>query len=160
MKKILLLILAILLLTSTMTGCNIGKKLQEKAGEELVEDILGSNVDLVCEKVLFGGYYGDKFDFVVIELLDSELARVIPKYPSGTVESGIQSSNVVQVSISGTNERDFKAYLELIKDIFSENAYEGTSDGSTTYSASDGKGHSILIIYDDESCSISLGKDS
>ena len=160
MKKILLLILAILLLTSTMTGCNIGKKLQEKAGEELVKDILGSNVDLDGDKVVIGGDDGDKIEIGGSEWPDSELARVIPKYPSGTVESVIQSSNVVQVSISGTNERDFKAYLEQIKDIFSENAYEGTSDGSTTYSASDGKGHSILIIYDDESCSISLGKDS
>lgn len=90
---------------------------------------------------------------------ESDLARLIPEYKSGEITSVMEMQNSLQVVISGSDADYFADYLDSVKLKFNEDPYETTSSDWTTYTASDGKNHSIMIFYDNKDCIISISQD-
>lgn len=166
MKKMIAIVLVSLMAISVFSGCGVKKKLEEKAGEAIGEKMLeglageGVDINLDGEEVVIEGSDGEKFEFGSDEWPDSDLAKLIPEYKDGKIDSVFKSNTNIQVTISDTDEKYFADYLDKIKKDFAENTFEGNSDGSFTYSATDTKGNSILIFYEDEECMISLGEST
>jgi hypothetical protein len=158
MKRKLIIILAVVMVFALAAGCGIKDKIEQKAGEaigeKIIEGVAGGNVDVDLDDDTFviEGEDGEKLEFGSGEWPDSDLAKKLPKYDDGEIDSVFQSEDGAQVSVINTDEKYFAKYLEEVKKDFAENAYEGKSDGSITYSASCPEGDSILIMYENESC--------
>lgn len=161
-KKLLIIVLVAVMVMSVISGCSIRKKLEQKAGEAIGEKMLEGlagddvNIDLDDDNIVIEGSDGEKFEIGSGQWPDSDLAEIIPKYDSGKIDSVFQTSDGFQITISDTDEKYFTSYLEKIKDDFSESAYEGTSEGSITYSGADSHGNTILIFYDEGECMITV----
>lgn len=166
MKKILTILLAAVMVISVFAGCGVKEKLEQKAGEAIGEKMLeglageGVDIDLDGEEVVIEGSDGEKLEFGSGEWPDSDLAKAVPEYKDGKIDGVFQSDDSFQVTINETDEKYFEDYLKKIKEDFSENAFEGNSEGSITYSGTDKDGNSILIFYEDNECVVSLTKAS
>lgn len=166
MKKTLTVLLAVVMVISVFAGCGVKEKLEQKAGEAIGEKMLegmlgeGVDIDLDGEEVVIEGSDGEKLEFGSGEWPDSDLAKAVPEYKDGKIDGVFQSDDSFQVTINETDEKYFEDYLKKIKEDFSENAFEGNSEGSITYSGTDKDGNSILIFYEDNECVVSLTKSA
>ncbi len=166
MKKLLIVLLAVVMVMSVFTGCGIKEKLEKKAGEAIGEKMLeglageGVDIDLDGEEVVIEGSDGEKLEFGSGEWPDSDLAKAIPEYKDGKIDGVFKANDSFQVTIKETGDKYFSDYIEKIKKDFADNSFEGNSEGSITYSGTDKDGNSILIFYENEECVISLTKAS
>lgn len=164
MKKLLTILLVAVMAVSVFSGCGIKKKLEQKAGEAIGEKMLeglagdGVDIDLDGDEVVIEGSDGEKLEFGSGEWPDSDLAKDIPEYKDGKIDGVFKANDSFQVTIKETDEKYFSDYMKKIKADFSENSFEGNSEGSITYSGTDKAGNSILIFFEDEECAISLTK--
>lgn len=162
MKKILKVLLALTLVFS-LTGCGmIQDKIGEMAGKAIAENVLkgaGLDVDIQDDNVVIKGEDGEELNIGGGEWPKTDLAKNIPELKKGKIVSKVESDEAIYIMLDEVSDKDFKEYLEKIKETFNVEAYEATADTTWSYVAKDGKGLGIMLIYDTESgLSITLSK--
>lgn len=150
MMKILFVLLALALILS-VTGCGIKEKLGQMAGEAIVENILkdaGLDVDVNGDNLVIKGEDGEELKIGGSEWpRKSALAKYIPELKVGTIVSSMQSDEAIYLLIEEVPQKDFNDYLEQIKETFNVDSYEASTEGTTSYSAKNGEGCGVLLIY-------------
>lgn len=154
MKKILILT-AVAVALLMLVGCGAKQKMQDKITEKIIETTLGANVDIDGEEVTVKGEDGS-VSFGSTEWPDNELANKIPRFKDGKITSAIKSEGYLFIIIEEVNEKDFNNYYEQVKSAFTEEAYESTFEGSTSYSAMDKDETAIIISYSLEEETLSI----
>jgi hypothetical protein len=161
MKKILAGLL-VLLLVFSLAGCGIKEKLEQKAGEAIVEKILdsaGVKADIDGDKLVVKGEDGEALTFGSGEWPTSDLAKTIPEFKGGKITGMLEAADSLYIMIEDISDEQFVPYLEEIKAIFSEEAYEMTTGDSMMYGATNGSNISVMITYEkDAGFSITLSK--
>ena len=165
MKRALTLLVSVLMLMALTTTCGVKDRIEQEAGEALGEKLLEKaagddvDIDLDDDSLVIEGDDGERMVIGSGQWPESDLARLIPEYKSGEITSIMEMQNSLQVVISGSDADYFADYLDSVKSKFNEDPYETTSSDGTTYTASDGKNHSIMIFYDNKDCIISISQD-
>ncbi len=138
-----------------LVGCGAKQKMEEKIAEKFVESALGGNVDIDGDEVTIKGEDGD-VTFGASEWPDSEVAKKIPEFKSGTVTSAVNSDNYVLIIIEEVDEKDFKAYYEKVKSDFNKESYDAKFDDNISYTGSNDDGVTIIISYTTSDKSLSV----
>lgn len=151
MKKIVIWIL-MALLAITLIGCGTKEKLEVSAGEALAEKIIedagGGDVDIDGDKVVIKGEDGQELTIGEGEWPSSDLAKSIPEFEEGKVVSVMEADGSLFIMVEEISEEDFTAYLEEIKEIFTEETYEMSTGSGMMYAAGNGKDISVMLTYE------------
>lgn len=150
MKKVLIGLLVFALALS-LTGCGAKKKLEEKAGEALAEKILkdaGVDADIDGDKVVIRGEDGQELTIGSGEWPTSDLAKSIPEFKDGKIASVMEADDSLFIMIEEISDEEFTAYLEEIKEDFTESTYEMSTGTGMMYSAANSEGIGVLLTYE------------
>ncbi|MGI6404011.1 MAG: DUF6591 domain-containing protein [Oscillospiraceae bacterium] len=153
MKKVLIGALILLLALST-AGCGVKKKLEQKAGEALVEKILGTagvDADIEGDQVVFKGDDGQELTIGSGKWPSSDLAKSIPEFKGGNIVTMMEAEDSLYIMIEEISDQDFSDYLEEIKDMFTEETYEMSTKTGMMYGAENGEGLGIMLTYEKDS---------
>lgn len=137
MKKIIIGLLVFVLVLS-IAGCGAKKKLEEKAGEALAEKIFkdaGVDVDIDGDKVVIKGEDGQEMSIGAGEWPTSDLAKNIPEFKGGEIVSVMEADDSLFIMIEEITDGEFTAYLEEIKEAFTESTYEMSTGTGMMYAA-------------------------
>ena len=159
MKKTLAVLL-VLLLVSSLGGCGFRERLAEKAGEEMVEDILdnytSANVEIDGDHVTIEDEEGNSYSYGGSEWPTSDLAKAIPEFTSGTILTVMDGSDGVYVYLEEVEQAAFETYLDTIKGDFTGDTYEATIDGTYSYGGTNGDGVSVSLVFAEGTLSITV----
>ena len=142
MKKLLIVLLAFVLALSFI-GCGA----KEKTAEKILKGV-GVNADIDGDKVVISGEDGQELTFGSGEWPTSDLAKSIPEFKGGDIISVMEADDSLFIMIEEISEKDFTAYLERIKEIFSEEPYELNTDTGMMYAAGNGGDLSVTLTYE------------
>lgn len=146
MKKMIIR-LVVLSLALSLAGCGA----KERAGEALAEKILeeaGVEADLDGDKVVIKGEDGQELTFGEGEWPTSDLAKNIPEFKGGKVASLMEAGDSLFIMIEEVTEQDFSDYWDEVKEAFTEETYEMSTDTGIMYAAENGKGVSVMLTYE------------
>jgi hypothetical protein len=87
---------------------------------------------------------------------DSELAKELPEFEKGNIISTVAAEDTVIVYLEKVEAEDFNAYLEEIKEIYSENSYETESEEAILYGGSGAGQISVILQYAKEEQTMSI----
>lgn len=149
MKKFLI-VMTVLMLALCIAGCGIG----EKAGEALAEKILGDAgmvTDIDGDKVVIEGEGGEELTIGAGEWPLSVLAKSIPEFKGGNIVSVMETDDSLFIAIEEISEEDFASYLDDVKQTFTENSYEMSTETGMMYSAGNGKDLSVMLSFEKDS---------
>ncbi len=157
MKKILILVLA-MILAYMLTGCKSPSKIAaEKAGEKVLEKAAGVKVDIDGEKMTVEGEDGTQMTMGGNEWPEDQMAKEIPKMGSGTVSYVLNSAEFCTIIINEVKEKDFEKYLTEVESAgFSAEKAEYSDDANSIYIAQNDKGISLQFNYEHETEALSL----
>lgn len=150
MKKFFPVLLTLLMILSiVLAGCGLKKKAEEAVAEKILSQA-GVNVDLDLkgDKIVVKGEDGEQLIIGEGEWPSSDLAKSIPKLSAGKVTSVIEASDSLNIMIEEITDKEFTDYLEEIKETFTENSFEASSDTGMMYSASNEEGIVVLLTYE------------
>ncbi len=150
MKKILIYFLMFVLMMS-LAGCSAKEKLGEKAGGAVAEKILkdaGVDADIDGDKVVIKGEDGQELTIGAGEWPSSDLANNIPEFKGGKVVSVMEADDSLFIMIEEISEEDFTAYLDKIKQSFTVEAYEMSTETGMMYTAVNDKDISVMLTYE------------
>lgn len=151
MKRVLTLFLAAVLVLSA-SGCGIKRKIEDKIGEKVFEEITDGNVDVEDDEITIKGEDGSEFSFGGTEWPEHELMKDIPKFDKGTIGSVSTSDVIIMIMVEGVEREDYDSYCEKIKEDFTVDPVEMTLDNLITFAASNDKGVYVQVSYNiDES---------
>ena len=147
MKKILLVAVSVLLIVS-LTGCAqaIGQKLAEKA----IENATGNKVDISNngDKVTIQGKDGQSVTVGDTKWPSSDLGKAVPQPAAGKVAGVVESNDGVMISMENFAKADYDTYLDQIKNTYSTDPTNFSSDDSASYSAKNGDGTiSVGLVF-------------
>lgn len=146
MKKFLTGMLALLLVLS-LAGCGAKEKLAEKGAEKIFETA-GVDADIDGDKVVIKGEDGQELSIGGGEWPTSDLAKNIPEFKGGKIVSVMEANDSLFIMIEDISDEDFTAYLEEIKETFTEETYEMNTDTGMMYSAGNGEGTGVMLTYE------------
>ena len=164
MRK-LITILYIFALIVLLAGCNIkemiGQKIGEEAGEKILEGLGGGDVEIDGDKVEFKGEDGENVLIGGGEWPDSDLAKAIPEFKDGKITGVMDSSDGVMITLEEVKAEDYTKYISKIKDEFSQDTYETTTEDYAAFGGTNADGVSIMVQYSssDKTIIISAGKN-
>lgn len=149
MKKFLIVML-ILLLALSLAACGAKEKAAEKAAEKILENA-GVEANIDGDKVVVKGEDGEELTIGEGEWPSSDLAKSIPEFKDGKIVSVMEANDSLFIMIEEISEEDFTAYLDEIKDVFTEEAYEMSTGTGMMYAAENDKGIGITLTYEKDS---------
>lgn len=164
MRK-LITILFVFALIVLLTGCNIkemiGQKIGEEAGEKILEGLGGGDVEIDGDKVEFKGEDGENVLIGGGEWPDSELGKAIPEFKDGKITGVLDTSDGVMVTLEEVKAEDYKNYVSKIKDEFSQDTYETTTEDYAAFGGTNADGVSVMVQYTatEKTIIISAGKN-
>lgn len=146
MKKILICLLTFALLLS-LAGCGAKEKAAEKTAEKILKNA-GVDANIDGDKVVIKGEDGQKLTIGADEWPSSDLAKSIPEFKGGKIVSVVEANDSLFIMIEEISEKDFTAYLEEIKSVFTEEAYEMNTGTGMMYVATNSEGLSVTLTYE------------
>lgn len=155
MKK-LFISLFILLLLTTLIGCNSS----EKASEKALENAIGENVDIEIDGEKYTVEYGDGSTIEVGTTewpIDGPSIK-LPKLNKGKITSVIKIDDSCSITIEAISKKDFDDYFEEVKNAgFNEEAMTLTDgDNGLFYSANTIDGYTVSLTYTSEEQTLSM----
>lgn len=123
----------------SLGGCGIKEKAEKAVAEKIVEKALGDKVDIKGDTVTVKGENGETATFGGGQWPDTELAKKVPKFTKGDIVTSATEDDSMMVFMDKVKAEDFEAYLEEIKKVYSQDAYESRTDGAISYGGSDGE---------------------
>jgi hypothetical protein len=146
MKKLLIGLLAFVLILS-FAGCGAREKAAEKAAEKILEGA-GVNLDIDGDKVVIKGEDGQELTIGADKWPSSDLAKSIPEFKGGKIVSVMEADDSLFIMAEEISDEDFMAYLEEIKEIFTEETYEMSTGTGMMYAAGNGEGLGVTLTYE------------
>ena len=160
MKKTVSVMLLCILIVS-LAGCGMGEKAEEKAAEEMVEDIFNENgvdVDIDGDNMTIKGEDGQEVT-IGEKWPDSELGKNIPEFKKGRVDGVIESPESIMISMFEVKQEDAAAYIEECKPDFPLDNTEMSAEGMISWSGANEAGLRLMLTHQDDAFSISLVKE-
>lgn len=162
MKKVFVIMLA-LLLTITMVGCKSPTEVaSEKIAEKVIEGAGGGKVDIDGEKVTIKTEDGSEVLFGGNEWPSDKLGKAIPKLTEGEVTYVANSDDMCMIIIEGVKVTEYEDYVQEAKASGYTQGEVNFSDNSTkTYMATNADEITLQITYlsESEEVSITAGKN-
>lgn len=153
MKKLSIGLLALLLVLS-LAGCGA----KEKAAEKILQGA-GVDADINGDKVVIKGEDGQELTIGAGEWPTSDLAKSIPKFKGGKIVSVMEANDSLFIMIEEISDQDFTAYMEEVKETFTEEAFKMDTGTGMMYSAANSEGLSVMLTYEkDAGFSIAVSK--
>ncbi len=151
MKRVLVVVAALLLLLP-LTGCGIIKKkvaekITDKISEGIMEKVIGEDVDVDIEdgKITVTGDDGAKWTTGGVEWPEEGAASRIPRFDGGRLETSMNAEDNCWLHLEDVEEDDYRQYVEVLKDAgFVLQAGEYTDADSLGYNA--GKDGELLVM--------------
>lgn len=154
MKKVLILSILVLLITSLFVGCNLKEKAVEKAGEKLTEKFLegamggDGKVDVSSGGVTIKDKDGNETTIGETTWPTSKTADLLPKCKKGKVVGVLNSTNNCLITLQEIEQSDFEAYIEEVKGAgYTVEVTELDVDGTKSYFAKKDEKTSISVIF-------------
>jgi hypothetical protein len=150
MKKILVIILVLTLFLS-ISGCGVKRKIENKVGEAIGEKVIegatGQKVDIKGDEITIKGEDGSKATMGGGEWPKSELMKNIPEFKGGKIQSVFSTEDGVVIYLEDVEQDDFDNYLANIKRGFSKNTSEINSDDGIAYIGGNGEGINVQVSH-------------
>ena len=146
MKKFLIGLL-ILLMALSMVGCGAKEKAAEKAAEKILQGA-GVDADIDGDKVVIKGEDGQELTIGAGEWPSSDLAKSIPEFKGGKIVSVMEANDSLFIMIEEISEKDFTAYLEETKEVFTEETFEMNTGTGMMYAATNSEGLGVTLTYE------------
>ena len=146
MKKLFIGLL-ILLMALSMAGCGAKEKAAEKAAEKILEGA-GVEADIDGDKVVVKGEDGQELTIGAGEWPTSDLAKNVPEFKGGKIVSVMEANDSLFIMIEDISDEDFTAYLEEIKETFTEETYEMNTGTGMMYAAVNVEGLGVTLTYE------------
>ncbi len=152
MKRVLVVVVALLLLLP-LTGCGIIKKkvtekITDKIGEGIMEKVLGDDVDVDIEDGKITVTDDDGAEWTSggdVEWPEEGAASRIPRFDGGRLDTAMNGEENCWLYFEDVEEDDYRQYVEVLKDAgFVLQAGEYTDADSLGYNA--GKGGELLVM--------------
>lgn len=160
MKKILIILLA-LILPFSLIGCKSPSEMAgEKMAEKILESTMGAKVDIDGDKATFKLDDGSELELGGNEWPTDKLAKDIPKL-DGNVTYVANSDVMCMIVVEKISSGEFEKYLEKVKNAGYTNNEVSFSDSYTkTYIADNGKDITFQLTYmlENEEVTITVGK--
>lgn len=146
MKKFLIGLL-ILLMALSMVGCGAKEKAAEKVAEKIFQGA-GVDADIDGDKVVIKGESGQELTIGEDKWPSSDLAKSIPEFKGGKIVSVMEANDSLFIMIEEISEKDFTAYMEETKEVFTEDTVEMNTGTGMMYAATNSEGLGVTLTYE------------
>lgn len=161
-KKFIVMLLSILMVLS-LTSCGVRQSLNEKIVEKVAEGVVdkatggAADIDFDKDKITIKGKDGEEFSIGDTKWPKTGAAKLIPELKKGKIVSAINSDTACLIMIEQVEEKDFKQYVEELKDRgFTNDVVEHMSELGQSYNASLDENSSVGVLYEPESQGLSI----
>lgn len=161
-KRIMVFLLAAFMMLS-LASCGARQSMNEKIAEKVTEGVVkkatGGEAELDIKKgeLTLKGEDGKTVTFGENKWPQSGAAKLLPELKAGKVISAANSEDASMIMMEQIEEKDFKNYVEILKDRgFKNDVIEFTSESGASYTAQSDDNTAALVIYDSESKSITI----
>lgn len=138
----------------SLSGCGMKKKAEQKTTEGLAETTIKEvgygHVDIDGDKVTIKGEGDKKLTFGGAPWPTSELARSIPEFKKGKVESVLNDAGAIWITVESVEKADATTYFDTIRKEFTQKTSEMNANGMTSYNGQNDVGVSVALFYSDE----------
>lgn len=161
-KKILVILLTSLMMLS-LASCGVRQSIDDKIAEKVTEGVVkkatGGEADLDLKKgeLTVKGEDGKTVTFGESKWPEGGAAKLIPELKNGQIISVINSAEASVIMMEQVEEKDFKQYVEKLKERgFKNEATESTSQSGASYSAQSDENTMVFVMYDTENKTITI----
>lgn len=161
-RKISVILLSILVML-TLASCGVKQSLDEKIAEKVTEGVINkatggeANIDIDKGELTLKGEDGEKITFGENKWPKGEAASLIPEFKKGKIVTAINSDKACTVVIEQVEEKDFKKYVEELKNRgFTNDAAELSSGSSQSYGAHLNENTMAFVMYDSEQKALTI----
>lgn len=155
MKRIIVCILMISVVISFI-GCKTKEKLEANLTEKILEEAFDGNIDIDGDKVTVKGENDEEITFGDYKWPSSELAKIVPEFKNGKVNSVMEGSEVVVITLDSVKEEHAAAYIEEVKVDFAGDAYEVSGEDFISFNGINASGIRASFTYMNGILSISI----
>lgn len=151
MKKILIMLLVIALVF-TLTGCGVKENIEKKVGEKITETIIekavgdeNTKVDIDGETITIKGTDGGE-----VTLGGTKWPEVdyLPEFKAGDIISAAKDGDGnVMIILEKVEKKDYDNYLETVQKDFTEDVAQMETEEFTLFEGRNGKGNVVALQY-------------
>ena len=153
-KKTIVVLLATLMMLS-LASCGVRQSLDEKIAEKVTEGVMNkatggeANIDIDKGELTLKGEDGEKITFGGNKWPEGDAAKQIPEFKKGKIVTAMNSDKACTIAIEKVEEKDYKQYVEKLKDRgFTNDVSEFTSESSHSYGAHLNEKTMVFVLYD------------
>lgn len=160
-RKISVILLSILVML-TLASCGVKQSLDEKIAEKVTEGVIDkatggeANIDIDKGELTLKGEDGEKITFGENKWPKGEAASLIPEFKKGKIVTAINSDKACTVMIEQVEEKDFKNYVEELKNRGFTNDAAELSSASQSYGAHLNENTMVFVMYDSEQKALTI----
>lgn len=155
-RKISVILLSIIVML-TLASCGVRQSLDEKIAEKVTEGVVNkatggeANIDIGKGELTLKGEDGEKITFGEGKWPKGEAAGLIPEFKKGKIITAVNSNKACNIMLEQVEEKDYKQYVEELKDRgFINDAAEFTSGSSQSYGAHLNENTMAFVLYEAE----------
>ena len=151
MKKILIMLLVIALVF-TLTGCGVKDNIEKKVGEKITETIIekavgdeNTKVDIDGETITIKGADGGE-----VSLGGTKWPEVdyLPEFKAGDIISAAKDGDGnVMIILEKVEKKDYENYVKAIQKDFTEDVAQMETEEFTLFEGRNGKGNVVALQY-------------
>lgn len=153
LKRMIAILLGVAMLFS-LGACGAKKKLNEKVAEKITEGIVEkatggeAQLDIGEGKLTIKGEGGEEYSFGETEWPRGRAADLIPEFKKGKIISVMNSDETCVIMLEEVEEKDFKQYVEELKDAgFTNDVAEISSGEDMGFYATSNEETAVAVSY-------------
>lgn len=154
MKKLSIILISFLIITTLSGAVMLRKKLKKTLRKKIIDDAIGDNAEVNIDGEKYSVKYsdGNTLEVASNEWPSGEVADIIPKFNKGTMTAAITVEGICSINIDNVEEKDFMDCFQKVKDAcFAENPMNlGSNQTTTIYQAGASGEKYIIISYEAE----------
>lgn len=148
----------ILSVVFSLVGCKARESFGEKLTEKIFDEAFDGKVDIDGDKVTIKGDNDEEVTFGDYKWPSSELAKIIPEFKDGKVNTVMESSEIVTITLDSVKEDDAASYIEDRKADFTQDPYEIMGEDYISFNGKNDSGITGSFTYMSGILVISLEK--
>ncbi|NLC05371.1 MAG: hypothetical protein GX778_02475 [Erysipelothrix sp.] len=155
MKKLFITLLTFGMLIG-FSGCSTKEKINNKITEEIIEKSTGNEADIKGDTIIIKNEDGETLTFGHDEWPTSQLAKNIPEFKDGTINSVMESNDTLVITLESVEKEDVLSYWETLKKDFPKEVYEMNSEDFISFTGTNNHDITVSVSYMDNALSISV----